>query len=29
VQKILVDGGEFVLQRIIEEFQNFRVTLHD
>jgi hypothetical protein len=28
VQKILIDGGKFVLQGLVEEFQNFRVALH-
>jgi hypothetical protein len=28
VQKILIDGGEFVLQREVEEFQDFRIALH-
>ena len=28
VQKILVDGGELVLERLIEEVQDFGVSLH-
>jgi hypothetical protein len=28
MQEVLIDGGEFVLQRLVEEFQDFRVTLH-
>src|SRR5450631_1930463 len=28
VQKILIDGGEFVLQGLVEKLQNFRVALH-
>jgi hypothetical protein len=28
VQEILIDGGQFVLQRLIEEIQNFRFALH-
>jgi hypothetical protein len=28
VQEILIDGGQFVLQRLVEEVQNFRVALH-
>ena len=29
VQEILIDRGELVLQRLIEEFQYFSVALHD
>ena len=28
VQEVLIDRGEFVLQRLIEELQYFRVALH-
>ncbi len=29
VQEILIDRGEFVFQRLIEEFKYFGVALHD
>jgi hypothetical protein len=28
VQEILIDGSQFILQRLIEEIEYFRVTLH-
>jgi hypothetical protein len=28
MQKILIDRGEFVLQRLVQKFQYFRIALH-
>jgi hypothetical protein len=28
MQEVLIDGGEFVLERLVEKLQYLRVTLH-